>query len=58
MSQLDPLDEPRQESDQETSESIPKKSQVKEPKVFYQGFKKAREHELFSLIYQNFPLLA
>ena len=30
---------------------------IKEPKIFYRGYKKAREHGLFSLIYQDYPLL-
>ena len=30
---------------------------VKEPKVFYRGYKKAREHGLFSLIYQDYPMM-
>ena len=30
---------------------------IKEPKVFYRGYKKAREHGLFSLIYQDYPLI-
>ena len=41
--------------DEESSES---ELLIKEPKVFYKGFKKAREHSMFSLIYQSFPLLA
>jgi hypothetical protein len=41
--------------DEESSES---EILIKEPKVFYKGFKKAHEHNMFSLIYQNFPLLA
>lgn len=28
---------------------------IKEPKVFYKGFKKAKEHGLFSLVYQSSP---
>lgn len=44
--------------DDESSEGMRAKKLLKEPKVFYKGFKKAREHGLFSLIYQSFPLLA
>ena len=44
--------------DDESSETDSSQLLVKEPKVFYKGFKKAREHGMFSLIYQSFPLLA
>ena len=41
------------EETQPKPKNIPKR--LKEPKVFYRGFKKAREHGLFSLAYQCSP---
>ena len=44
--------------DDESYETDDSELLIKEPKVFYKGFKKAREHSMFSLIYQSFPSLA
>lgn len=45
-------------SEADSSDESQKAKRNKDPKIFYQGYKKCKEHDLFSLIYQDYPMTA